>query len=63
MLVYFACFLKTVAAYSIMRKPVSNKPRLNIGATSLFKECPRSLRALLCQLNHGENMIETPIDR
>jgi hypothetical protein len=63
MLVYFACFLKTAKVYTTIRKPVSSKPRLNIGATTLFTECPRSLRAFFCQLNQGENIIETPIEK
>ena len=44
-------------------KPVKNKPRLNIGAPVLFTECPRSLRAFLCQLNQGAYKIEIAIEK
>jgi len=40
-----------------MKKPDNNKPKLNNGATSLLMECPKSLRALLVQLNHGEKIM------
>ena len=62
MLVYFACVLRVVTAYIIIIKPVKNRPRLNIGATVLFTECPRSLRAFLCQLNQGAYKIEIAIE-
>jgi hypothetical protein len=35
---------------------------LNMGATPLSKACPRSLKAFISQLNHGESAIETPIE-
>jgi hypothetical protein len=33
-----------------------------MGATSLFKACPRSLKAFFFQLNHGERQIDNPIE-
>jgi hypothetical protein len=39
--------------------PVMIRPELKIGATF---DTPRSLRALLVQLNHGESLIEIPME-
>ena len=44
-----------------MKNPDSSNPKLNNGATSLVTECPRSLKALLPQLNHGDKSIDTAI--
>lgn len=41
------------------RIPVTIRPRLKIGAAS---ETPKSLRALLVQLNQGERATEMPVD-
>ena len=41
-----------------MRKPDSNKPKLNNGATALWPECPRSLKAFVPQLNHGDHRMD-----
>ena len=45
----------------MMSSPVETRPKLKIGATSLLEACPRSLRAFLHQLNHGDNEIDKPI--
>jgi len=50
-----------------MKNPDNSKPKLNNGATSLLgatsvaAERPRSLRALLPQLNHGDKIIAAAI--
>ena len=38
----------------IVRNPQRSKPMLKNGATLLSTECPRSLNALLLQLNQGD---------
>ena len=50
--------MNTVKEYSSKQKPAKNNPPLNIGAASLLTACPRSLRALICQLNQGETRRE-----
>jgi len=52
-----------------MRNPHRSKPKLNSGATSLLgatsvaAEHPRSLKALLPQLNHGDKTIDTAMKK
>jgi hypothetical protein len=44
-----------------MSDPASNNPKLKYGAALLWTACPKSLRALFDQLNHGTEAIEIPM--
>jgi len=44
------------------KTPPVLRPKLNTGATILLDEHPKSLRAFLRKLNHGENAIEILIN-
>jgi hypothetical protein len=43
----------------VSKKPASNKPKLKNGATLLLTACPRSLKALVDQLNQGDSIMAT----
>jgi len=58
--VYLACLIKALTEYSEMRNPVRRSPKLNIGATSLLTECPKSLNAFIHQLKEGERSNDNP---
>jgi hypothetical protein len=45
-----------------MQNPVSSKPKLNSGATSLVIECPKSLKAFSHQLNQGDKLMAAPMN-